>query len=67
MPLWVLDKELVFPPVETAEPDGLLAVGGDCLRKDYCLLTETASFPGMKVSIYYGGARIRDLFYFPAR
>ncbi len=29
MSLWVLDKELSFPPVHTAEPDGLLAIGGD--------------------------------------
>jgi len=29
MPLFVLDKELIFPPVHLAEPDGLLAVGGD--------------------------------------
>src|SRR5574339_605101 len=29
MPLFVLEKELSFPPVHLAEPDGLLAVGGD--------------------------------------
>ena len=29
MPLFVLNNELVFPPVDQAEPDGLLAVGGD--------------------------------------
>lgn len=29
MPLFALDKELVFPPVHLAEPDGLLAMGGD--------------------------------------
>ncbi|MBK9660134.1 MAG: hypothetical protein IPO68_09630 [Chitinophagaceae bacterium] len=29
MPLFVLDKELTFPPVHLAEPDGLLAMGGD--------------------------------------
>lgn len=27
--LHILDKEIVFPPVHTAEPDGLLAMGGD--------------------------------------
>ncbi len=29
MPLFVLDKKLYFPPVHLAEPDGLLAMGGD--------------------------------------
>jgi leucyl/phenylalanyl-tRNA--protein transferase len=29
MPLFALDKEIVFPPVHLAEPDGLLAMGGD--------------------------------------
>lgn len=29
MPVFRLSKELVFPPPELAEPDGLLAVGGD--------------------------------------
>lgn len=29
MTLWILDKDVSFPPVETAQPDGLLAIGGD--------------------------------------
>jgi leucyl/phenylalanyl-tRNA---protein transferase len=29
MPLFVLEKDYSFPPVHLAEPDGLLAVGGD--------------------------------------
>lgn len=29
MPLFVLDESLQFPPVAMAEPDGLLAIGGD--------------------------------------
>ncbi len=29
MPLFVLDDDLKFPPVHFAEPDGLLAIGGD--------------------------------------
>ncbi len=29
MPLFALDKEIAFPPVHLAEPDGLLAIGGD--------------------------------------
>ena len=37
MSLFVLDNELIFPPVHLADPDGLLAVGGD-LSKDRLLL-----------------------------
>jgi leucyl/phenylalanyl-tRNA---protein transferase len=29
VPLFVIEKEFAFPPVHLAEPDGLLAVGGD--------------------------------------
>lgn len=29
MPVFRLNKEILFPPTELAEPDGLLAVGGD--------------------------------------
>ena len=29
MPVYLLPEEPVFPPVEEAEPDGLIAVGGD--------------------------------------
>ncbi|SDB01748.1 leucyl/phenylalanyl-tRNA--protein transferase [Desulfonatronum thiosulfatophilum] len=29
MPVYALNHRIVFPPVENAEPDGLLAVGGD--------------------------------------
>lgn len=29
MPLFALDSEIIFPPVQYAEPDGLLAMGGD--------------------------------------
>jgi leucyl/phenylalanyl-tRNA--protein transferase len=29
MPLYVLDKDLTFPPVDLADEDGLLAIGGD--------------------------------------
>lgn len=29
MPVFTLDNELSFPPVHLAEPDGLLAIGGD--------------------------------------
>jgi leucyl/phenylalanyl-tRNA--protein transferase len=29
MPIFALDKHIIFPPIEESEPDGLLAIGGD--------------------------------------
>ncbi len=37
MPIYRLEKRLIFPPAEEAEPDGILAVGGD-LRPERLLL-----------------------------
>ena len=45
MPLFSLDKKLVFPPVELAEPDGLLAVGGDLSIERLLLAYRNGIFP----------------------
>ena len=45
MPLFVLDKELVFPPVHLAEPDGLLAMGGDLSPERLLLAYRNGIFP----------------------
>ena len=45
MPLFALDTELVFPPVHLAEPDGLLAVGGDLSPKRLLLAYRNGIFP----------------------
>jgi leucyl/phenylalanyl-tRNA---protein transferase len=45
MPLFSLDRELVFPPVELAEPDGLLAVGGDLSTERLLLAYRLGIFP----------------------
>jgi len=45
MALWVLDDELVFPPVNTAEPDGLLAMGGDLSTERLLLAYRNGIFP----------------------
>jgi leucyl/phenylalanyl-tRNA---protein transferase len=45
MPLFVLDKELIFPPVHLAEPDGLLAVGGDLSIDRLLLAYQSGIFP----------------------
>lgn len=45
MPLFALEKELYFPPVHLAEPDGLLAVGGDLSRERILLAYRSGIFP----------------------
>lgn len=45
MPLFALDKQLVFPPVHLAEPDGLLAVGGDLSTDRLLLAYRSGIFP----------------------
>ncbi len=45
MPLFALDNELIFPPVHLAEPDGLLAFGGDLSMERLLLAYESGIFP----------------------
>ena len=45
MPLFALDAELKFPPVQFAEPDGLLALGGDLSTERLLLAYKSGIFP----------------------
>jgi leucyl/phenylalanyl-tRNA--protein transferase len=45
MPLFALDKELAFPPVHLAGPDGLLAMGGDLSVQRVMLAYRNGIFP----------------------
>ena len=45
MPLFVLDKELMFPPVHLAGTDGLLAMGGDLSPERLLLAYRSGIFP----------------------
>ena len=45
MSLFILNNELIFPPVELAEPDGLLAVGGDLSTERLLLAYRQGIFP----------------------
>lgn len=45
MPVFALDTELYFPPVELAEPDGLLAIGGDLSSERLLLAYRRGIFP----------------------
>ena len=45
MSLFVLDKELLFPPGHLAEPDGLLAIGGDLSTERLLLAYRNGIFP----------------------
>ena len=45
MSLFILDQELLFPPVQSAEPDGLLAIGGDLSTERLLLAYRNGIFP----------------------
>ncbi|MGE5106493.1 MAG: leucyl/phenylalanyl-tRNA--protein transferase [Sphingobacteriales bacterium] len=45
MPVFALDKDLIFPPQNLAEPDGLLAIGGDLSAERLLLAYENGIFP----------------------
>ena len=45
MPLFALDKKIIFPPVDLAEPDGLLAMGGDLSTERLLLAYRSGIFP----------------------
>jgi leucyl/phenylalanyl-tRNA---protein transferase len=45
MPLFALDKELLFPPPHLSEPDGLLAIGGDLSKERLLLAYRSGIFP----------------------
>lgn len=50
--LFALDERLIFPPVHLAEPDGLLAIGGDLSSERLLLAYRSGIFP------WYEGDRI---------
>ncbi len=45
MPVYLLDDDLWFPPVEKAIPDGLLAIGGDLRAERLLLAYSQGIFP----------------------
>ncbi|MFT3702585.1 MAG: leucyl/phenylalanyl-tRNA--protein transferase [Agriterribacter sp.] len=45
MPLFALQSELIFPPVELSQPDGLLAMGGDLSVDRLLLAYKSGIFP----------------------
>src|SRR5580692_6452582 len=45
MSLFILDNELIFPPAQFADPDGLLAVGGDLSMERLLLAYRQGIFP----------------------
>jgi len=45
MSLFILNQELIFPPVGQADPDGLLAVGGDLSTERLLLAYRRGIFP----------------------
>src|SRR5580698_5553272 len=45
MSLFILNNELVFPPAQLTEPDGLLAIGGDLSMDRLLLAYRQGIFP----------------------
>ncbi|TXH19994.1 MAG: leucyl/phenylalanyl-tRNA--protein transferase [Chitinophagaceae bacterium] len=45
MPIFALDENLYFPPTHLAEPDGLLAMGGDLSTERLLLAYKNGIFP----------------------
>src|SRR5882757_9871750 len=45
LPLYALNNELIFPPAALAEPDGLLAIGGDLSQERLLLAYRNGIFP----------------------
>jgi len=45
LPIFVINNELSFPPVHLAEPDGLLAIGGDLSVERLLLAYKKGIFP----------------------
>lgn len=45
MPVWQLDKRLIFPDPTMADPDGLLAIGGDLSEERLILAYSSGIFP----------------------
>lgn len=45
MPIFALDASVAFPPVHLAEPDGLLAIGGDLSAERLLLAYRSGIFP----------------------
>ncbi len=56
MPIFELPEEIIFPKTEFAEPDGLLAIGGDLTPLRLLTAYSLGIFPGlMKIIPYCGG------------
>ena len=45
LPVFALEKQLYFPPVDFSEPDGLLAMGGDLSKERLLLAYRQGIFP----------------------
>jgi leucyl/phenylalanyl-tRNA--protein transferase len=51
MALFALGKELIFPPVQLSQPDGLLAMGGDLSTERLLLAYRNGIFPWFEGSV----------------
>jgi leucyl/phenylalanyl-tRNA--protein transferase len=59
--MYFLSKELFFPPVSQANPDGILAIGGDLSPKRLLLAYKSGIFPCLnKGNPFIGGRPIPE-------
>jgi len=49
MPVWQLDEHVIFPAPEMADPDGLLAIGGDMRPERLLLAYRSGIFPWFRM------------------
>jgi leucyl/phenylalanyl-tRNA--protein transferase len=45
LPIFIIEEEILFPPVHLAEPDGLLAIGGDLSPQRLLFAYKNGIFP----------------------
>ena len=60
----ILSNKIWFPPVEDAQSDGLLAMGGDLSSERILFAYQHAFSLGLKEILHFGGAQIQDSFCF---
>src|SRR5260221_13861452 len=64
MSLFILNNELLFPPVQSAEPDGLLAIGGDLSTERLLLAYRRGDFSGdLGQDVFVGRPKPRVLLF----
>jgi len=63
--MYFLSRDLYFPPVSQASPEGVLAIGGDLTPERLMLAYRNGISRGLiTTTLYYGGARPKGWYCF---